>query len=213
MKSTVPLFVSSFLMLSCAGAHAQAPARDLPAAALPAALEVIYEKAEGPGGVAFAPVIVVADTVPALANARAFDVPAVVKTRAQAREEQLAWFLYLSSVEETADTIKVSYMKPYNGNMGSVLLNRTDGKWVVAENKKMHSSSGARYFYGELYSDTKCRNGSDMAKRWNFYVDALDAMAAKRARTALADMPSNCRGEVFPDVVAYQQAKKIGLIK
>jgi len=206
LKNSTRFAITGFFgMLSLGLAHAQ----DALNTALPIALQAIYEKPQGPGATLFKPIIVTADNLPNLGSVTVFDTPVSVKSRADAREEQLAWFLYISKIESTPDGLTLAYGKPYNGKSGTVILKNAGGVWEVADHKQMHSSSGARYFYGELYDGVKCRNGSEMARRWTMYVDVIDAMTAKRARTPEADLPTKCPGDTFPDVLSYQQMKKL----
>ena len=101
----------------------------------------------------------------------------------------------------------------YNGKYGTATFSKTDGQWTVQDHQRMHSSSGARNFYGELYEGTDCRDGSEMAKRWNTYKDAMEAAMARRARSPESALPSTCPGKEFPDVAAYKQFKAMGLNK
>lgn len=201
--------------VACATIPAQAQAQTSSSsgwvpAAMTVALQEIYQTPSDSAD--FRPVVVVADGI-TTGELTVFDTAVAFKSRARAREEQLAWFVYLSKLEALAEGLSVSYWKPYNGGFGTVTLKSQDGAWVMADHKSMHSSSGARYFYGELYDGAECRDGSEMARRWNGYIDALDAMKARRPRLALADLPTRCPGAMFPDVAAYQQARKLGLIK
>ena len=107
----------------------------------------------------------------------------------------------------------VTYQTPYNGKYGTFTLSKTDGNWSIQDHQQMHSSSGARYFYGELYEGVACRDGSEMAKRWNMYKDAVEAAMARRARTPEDALPSTCPGKEFPDVASYKQFKAMRLNK
>lgn len=175
--------------------------------------EAIYEKAEGPGGGAFNPLVVVGEEAKLPASPTAFGLPLKVISRGEARQAQLAWFLSVSKVEESENEIVVTYEKPYSAYFGKVRLAREGGAWKVASHDKYHSSSGGRFFYGKLYEGVTCRDGSEMSKRWNGYVDAVAAMQEKRPRKELEQLPEKCPGSVFPDVAAYEQAKKMGMIK
>ena len=136
-----------------------------------------------------------------------------LKTREAAKAEQLAWFVYVSKITLGPDQASVAYQTPYNGKYGTATFSKTDGQWTVQDHQRMHSSSGARNFYGELYEGTDCRDGSEMAKRWNTYKDAVEAAMARRPRSAESALPSTCPGKEFPDVAAYKQFKAMGLNK
>ncbi len=179
------------------------------AAALPVALEAVYEKPQGFGTAPFTPVVVWAEGLTVPATLRVFDTPVTLRSRAQARDEQRAWFVYLGSVTQTPEGLQLRYSKPYNGQGGTVTLKLEDGAWKAVSNSKMHSSSGARAFYGELYDGVKCRDGSEMALRWNGLIDAIDAMRTRRERKSDADLPKSCPGDSFPEVAAYRQMKML----
>lgn len=181
--------------------------------ALSLALEAIHQEPKGLDGSPFQPVIVLADKVAGVTAVKVFDTPAAVKSRGQARDGQLAWFVYLSGIDAAPAQLTVTYSTPYNGRFGTVIVRSTEGAWAVSDHQKAHSSSGARFFYGELYEGVTCRSGSEMARRWNMYADAVAAMNAKRPSTPLSELSTTCAGDTFPDVIAYQQAKALGVIK
>jgi hypothetical protein len=175
-------------------------------------LEQVFDKPVEGGPSTVRPIVSAPElTLPA--NITAFGVPLTLKSRDAAKSEQLAWFVYVSKVASGPDQASVAYQTPYNGKYGTVTLVKTDGQWAIQDHQRMHSSSGARFFYGELYEGTDCRDGSEMAQRWNTYKDALEAAMARRARTAEDALPSTCPGKEFPDVAAYKQFKAMGLNK
>lgn len=147
------------------------------------------------------------------ADITAFGQPITIKTRDDVRSEQLAWFVYVSKVTLGPEQASVAYQTPYNGKYGTFTLSKTDGNWAIQDHQQMHSSSGARYFYGELYEGVDCRDGSEMAKRWNMYKDAVEAAMARRARMPEDALPSTCPGREFPDVASYKQFKAMRLNK
>lgn len=204
---------ASTVAACCAVAQAQeaSPPVDAAvlAAALPAALEAVYEKPQGFGSAPFTPVVVWADGLAVPAALRVFDTPVTLRSRAQARDEQRAWFVYLGSATQTAEGLQLRYSKPYNGQGGTVTLKLEDGSWKAVGNAKMHSSSGARAFYGELYDGVKCRDGGEMALRWNGLIDAVDAMRTRRERKSDAELSKSCPGDAFPEVAAYRQMKML----
>lgn len=182
------------------------------AAILTLTLEQVFDKPVDGGPSTVRPIVAAPDvTLPA--NLTAFGQPLSLKTRDAAKAEQLAWFVYVSKITLGPDQASVAYQTPYNGKYGTATFSKTDGQWTVQDHQRMHSSSGARFFYGELYEGTDCRDGSEMAKRWNTYKDAIEAAMARRARTAENDLPSTCPGKEFPDVAAYKQFKSMRLNK
>ena len=175
-------------------------------------LEQVFDKPVEGGPSTVRPIVAAPDvTLPA--NLTAFGAPLTLKSREVAKSEQLAWFVYVSKITLGPDQASVAYQTPYNGKFGTATLTKTDGQWAVQDHQRMHSSSGARFFYGELYEGTDCRDGSEMAKRWNTYKDAMEAAMARRARTAEDALPSTCPGKEFPDAVAYRQYKAMMLNK
>jgi hypothetical protein len=175
-------------------------------------LEQVFDKPVEGGPSTVRPIVAAPDvTLPA--NLSTFGVPLSLKTREVAKSEQLAWFVYVSNITLGPDQASVAYQTPYNGKYGTANLINTDGQWAIKDHQRMHSSSGARFFYGELYEGSDCRDGSEMAKRWNTYKDALEAAMARRPRTAEDALPSTCPAKEFPDVVAYRQYKALMLKK
>jgi hypothetical protein len=108
-----------------------------------------------------------------------------------------------------ADQVAVSYSTPYNGSYGKVVLARANGTWTIQQHDKMHSSSGARGFYGELYDGVDCRDGTEMARRWNSYIDAMAAIREGRKRADVEALPTTCPGREFPDVASRRQMMKL----
>lgn len=175
-------------------------------------LEQVFDKPVDGGPSTVRPIVAAPDvTLPA--NLTAFGLPLSLKTRDAAKAEQLAWFVYISKVTLGSDQASVAYQTPYNGKFGTATFSKTDGQWTVQDHQRMHSSSGARFFYGELYEGTDCRDDSEMAKRWNTYKDAMEAAMARRPRSAESALPSTCPGKEFPDVLSYKQYKSIMLNK
>ncbi len=213
MFKKITFVAMAFLTINLCHASESSASKNSMNAALSLAFETIYEKAEGPGGGPFNPVLVIADNVQPLDGVSAFKIPLVIKSRNTAKNEQLAWFLYVSKISFTETELELKYDKPYNGKFGTVKLAKTGETWALVDHQAMHSSSGARMFYGELYEGVTCKDGAEMALRWNGYIDAIEAFTAKRPRKELKDLPSKCAGDVFPDVAAYLQAKQLGIVK
>ncbi len=211
-KKIIMLAVVFLTVSLCNASESSAPKNSLDTALI-IAFETIYGKAEGAGGGPFNPLVVVSDEVQAFKSASAFNIPLVIKSRDEAKNEQLAWFLYVSKISFSESELELKYDKPYNGKFGTVKLAKTGDAWALLDHQVMHSSSGARMFYGKLYEDVKCKDGAEMALRWNGYIDAIEAFTAKRPRKELKDLPTKCPGKVFPDVAAYLQAKQLGIAK
>lgn len=189
------------MLLACLLGSVAARAHGVPPEALALSLQAVYEKPQGLNGAPFQPTIVTAPGLPGIAPVTVFGTEAIVRTRAEAREAQLAWFVYLSKLEATPEGALIEYDKPYGAQFGTLRLKQEGGVWLLAEHEKMRSSSGARLFYGELYNDIPCRDGTEMARRWVM------------PRGAPPAAPAVCPAEEFPEVAAYRQAKRLGLIR
>ena len=211
MLKLIAASVTAFLSISLCNASESGKPMGPPDAALTLAFETIYGKAEGPGGGPFNPNVVVSDKVPALNRPTAFNIPLAIKSRDEARNEQLAWFVYVSGISVSETGLELKYDKPYNGYYGTVKLANSGGAWTLLEHQTAHSSSGARMLYGKLYEGVACRDGVEMALRWNGYIDAVEASKAKRPRKEHHELPTTCPGKVFPDVNAYILAKQLGI--
>lgn len=192
---------------AASAAAALPPLNELPPEALAPLLEQIFDKPKDEADASTLRPLVLAPGFASLASAQAYGRPLSIRSREQARAEQLAWFVYLSRAEGGPELIKLSYSTPYNGRYGTATLVKGAEGWTLQEHQKMHSSSGARFFYGELYDGAACRDGGEMARRWQYYLDAVQAMQARRPRTAFEALPTACPGKEFPDVAAWRQQK------
>lgn len=134
--------------------------------------------------------------------------PIRMLTTTQAREEQLAHFLWITKAEVNGDTAKVSFQRPSSAHSGTVTLAREAGAWKVTDVRQIHSSSLGRLMYGSLYNGTTCRDGTEMAERWNFYVSMIKALQARQPFDPKAPVDKVCPGTEFPEVIAWRAATK-----
>lgn len=193
--------------VSLSGAACAQP-MSIPSEALSIALQAMYDKPVGVNGRPFTPTIVIAEGVPLPQPLTVFGVEAALRTRAQAREAQLAWFVYLARIAQTPEGWLIDYQQPHGARFGTLRVRREGEDWVLGEQEKMRSSFGARLFYGELYEGVTCRPGSEMAQRWAMQRDAMGMAGAGAASSE----PVRCPGDEFPEVAAYRQARRLGLI-
>lgn len=205
MKRALIAALTSIAVLGLAPAHAQT-ALDLDSA-VGVAIDSIVRK---PRNEDAPTLIVVGSEVPVLRNVRVSGRPAMIMSRAQARDEQRAWFISLHSVEPTPAGLQIIYGTPANGYSGSVVVDWNGSEWAVKSREESHSSSGARYFYGELYEGVVCRNGTEMAQRWTATLDFMELV--RRRQPIPNNLPKTsgiCPDREFPDVVTYRQMKQM----
>lgn len=83
--------------------------------------------------------------------------------------QQLAVFILVkkSHPDLKSEVLYVHYEIPSNASFGVLKVFPKDGALVAEEVESFRSSSGARVAYGELYEHTTCRDGTEMAYRWN----------------------------------------------
>ena len=141
---------------------------------------------------------------------------AEVLTWDEARARQLAWFILLGPVRLTANGVQVVYSTPANGWGGHMDMQLDGSGWKIVDRYREHSSSGARYVYGEMYYQVECRNGSEMAKRQEIANEMMRLVAEKTLplRQVLEriydpkDYPGICTGQYFPEVNTYLELRK-----
>lgn len=196
---------ASLAGLSLAPAHAQT-AMDVDSA-VGVAIDSIARKPRNNQ----APTIIVVDSgVPVLRTVLVSGRPAIIMSRAKARDEQRAWFISLHSVEPTPAGLQIIYGTPANGYSGSVVVDWNGSEWVVKSREESHSSSGARYFYGELYEGVVCRDGTEMAQRWTATLDFMELVRTRQPiPNNLPKTSGICPDREFPDVVTYRQIKQM----
>jgi hypothetical protein len=153
-------------------------------------------------------VVVLDDKGPQLIAVSAFGEPVTVMSRAQARDEQRAWFVSLGPVTEVPGGLRIVLSQPATGSGNTLVLNRSGQGWSITSNESWHSSSGARYFFGEMYEGVACRDDTEMAQRWRFTEEAVEPLAAHKP---MLSRPSSgkCLGAEFPDVEAYRTMKRM----
>jgi len=213
MASLRTLFLTACLPVAAALSPALARADELvPTAELPKvlslALETVYARqradAEKNG------VTLVADAaLRELTGVTVFDRPVRLLTPAEAKEQQLAYFVQVTLSSPAPGQVVVQYSHPAPAYFGALTLTQEGGGWTVSQNKSYHSSSGARGFYGKMYEGVKCKDGSEMALRWNSYIEYFKAVRSGQASSKPADPSPTCPGPEFPEVAAYQQMQKL----
>lgn len=181
----------------------QAQERTTLEAAVTAVVEVARLRSENPETIVLAP------AVGSLGEVMVFGRPAVVLSEAQARDQQRAWFIRLSSITYTADGVEIVYSTPATGYSGRALVAWTNGAWTVVSNQREHSSSGRRAFFGRFYEGVPCRDGTEMAERWSSNVELVRYIQTYRTLPkALPPGSGKCPGREFPEVEAYRQMKR-----
>lgn len=107
---------------------------------------------------------------------------------------QLASFASLSGLDIEGDHAMIKYEIPASDRAGEMRFTRTAGQWHKRSRNEIRSMASARAYYGKLYQGVDCRDGTEMAYRWNY-------LASRRAAT----YAGNCPGREFPDVDVYRQ--------
>ncbi|GAB2814581.1 hypothetical protein GCM10027276_14290 [Comamonas piscis] len=82
--------------------------------------------------------------------------------------EQRANFLIISQLGQQGPDMLVDYETPNNASFGTLRIQQKDGKLVFKAEDTYRSSSGARATYARIYGGQPCRNGSEMAYRFNY---------------------------------------------
>jgi hypothetical protein len=143
--------------------------------------------------------LVVGDSVPLQGTITLSGANVRIHSRAEARNLQLAWFIYFSKVQQSGNQVVIGYQTPFNASSGTGTMERGVGGWKLVKDEKMRSSSGSRMFYGELYEGVVCRDNTEMARHTLSLGGGL--------RDAPAE--AKCKSEEFPQVAQYRQMKKI----
>jgi|GEM_PF-669960 len=121
----------------------------------------------------------------------------IVMPQAEVVSAQLASFASLSGLTVNGDHAFVRYDIPSSDRAGEMRFKKTKGKWEKTSRNESRSLASARVLYGKLYEDTACRDGSEMAYRWNYLL-------SQRATVYVG----NCPGKTFPDVMVYRQQQR-----
>ncbi len=109
-----------------------------------------------------------------------------VLSQEQLVAEQRANFLIISQLGQQGADMLVDYETPNNASFGTLRIQDKDGKLVFKAEDTYRSSSGARATYARLYGGLPCRNGSEMAYRFN-YADRY----ARSGECPVARFPSS----------------------
>ena len=91
-----------------------------------------------------------------------------ILSKEQLVAEQRANFLIISQLGQQGPDMLVDYETPNNASFGTLRIQQKDGKLVFKAEDTYRSSSGARATYARLYGGQACRNGSEMAYRFNY---------------------------------------------
>ena len=91
-----------------------------------------------------------------------------VLTQEQLVAEQRANFLIIAQLGSEGRDMMVEYDTPRNASYGVLRIQAVDGKLVFKTEDSYRSSSGSRATYARLYGGQPCRDGSEMAYRFNY---------------------------------------------
>jgi hypothetical protein len=178
-------------------ARAQTPTDPSLSAAVTALLEQRFQAPPYTNGASILPVVL-ASTLQPVGAVTFKGGSVVVHSRAEARDLQLAWFIYLSDAQRNGDAVVIKYDTPFNASSGTATLELSQEGWKMTKDEKMRSSSGARMLYGEMYDGVKCRDNSEMARR-----------QLSIGGQSEAPQKAKCASKTFPEVEYYQQTKKL----
>ncbi|WP_298210252.1 hypothetical protein [Acidovorax sp.] len=92
-------------------------------------------------------------------------------TQQELVEQQEAVFIWITKAHPDVErnVLYVSYDIPSNASFGVLKVYPQNGVLVADVEDNYRSSSGARATYGKLYEGVACRDGTEMAYRWNYY--------------------------------------------
>ena len=108
-----------------------------------------------------------------------------VLSKEQLVAEQRSNFLIISQLGQQGPDMLVDYETPNNASYGTLRIQQKDGKLVFKAQDTYRSSSGARATYARLYGGLPCRDGSEMAYRFN-YADSY----SRSGKCPVATFPS-----------------------
>ena len=103
-----------------------------------------------------------------------------VLTREQLVAEQRAVFIIVTQLGKQGGDMMVDYEIPANASSGTLRIQDQDGKLVFKSEESFRSSSGSRATYARLYGGLACRDGTEMAYRYNFYGRSSESGACAR---------------------------------
>ena len=198
------VFLSLLLSFSCSRAHAQSseyvgntPASKTRAEVIVAAVVKQYNKAlsfrfnataDGAGGSRMPAVILVDQAFGAFGVKTQF-AEFEVLTEDKLVDRQIASFIYIKQISADEDDVMVEFDMPSTARFGTLRISAGPQALAVKAADMYRSSSGSRSTYGRLYQSAVCRNGSEMAHRWNYYDGNK--------------FNGKCPAAVFPEAEAY----------
>lgn len=94
--------------------------------------------------------------------------------------EQRAVFIIVTQLGKQGADMMVDYEIPTNASSGTLRIQDQDGKLVFKSEESFRSSSGSRATYARLYGGLACRDGTEMAYRYNFYGRSNESAACAR---------------------------------
>jgi hypothetical protein len=86
--------------------------------------------------------------------------------------DQQAVFILIENARPDPErsALYVDYDIPSNASFGVLKVYPKEGVLVAESHDSFRSSSGARATYGKLYKGVDCRDNTEMAYRWNYYI-------------------------------------------
>ena len=139
-------------------------------------------------------VLIVTDESAFLRSLQLNDPAITLMPQADVVAAQLASFANLSGLEIDGDHAVMKYEIPASDRTGEMRFTRSAGQWKKRSRNESRSLASARGLYGRLYAGAVCRDGTEMAYRWNY-------LASRRADR----YAGTCPGTEFPDVGVYRQ--------
>jgi hypothetical protein len=121
----------------------------------------------------------------------------IIMPQADVVAAQLASFASLSNLMVDGEHAVMRYDIPASDRSGEIRFRKKAGRWHKTTRNEQRSSGRARAYYGKLYMGAVCRNGTEMAYRWNYLL-------SRRAPS----YPGTCPGTTFPDVVVYLEGQQ-----
>ena len=94
--------------------------------------------------------------------------------------EQRAVFIIVTQLGKQGPDMLVDYEIPSNASSGTLRIQEQEGKLVFTTEDSYRSSSGSRATYARLYGGVACRDGTEMAYRYNFYARSRESGACAR---------------------------------
>lgn len=122
------------------------------------------------------------------------DASYIIMPQAEIIAAQLASFASLSKLVVNGEHALLNYEIPADDRIGEMRFTRKAGQWEKRSRNETRSLASARGFYGRLYEGVVCKDGTEMAYRWNY-------LASRRAET----YAGTCPAQEFPDVAVYRK--------